>query len=90
MEEKTESFKLSKNTSAKTYAKTALGAGIVKLIFSGGGVIGDFAGLLAIICGIVAIVKNKEKDRNTRAMAILGMILAFVGVVIKVLIEFPK
>jgi LytS/YehU family sensor histidine kinase len=88
-EEKKESFKLKKNTSAKTCAKIALGLGIFRLFFIGGA-LADIAFVFAIIFGIMGIAMNKEKDKKTRAMAILGIVLALAGVVIKVLIDFPK
>lgn len=97
MEEKIESLKLSKNTSAKTYAKIAMGAGIVKFIFTDGFVggligemIGDFALILVLVSGITALVKNKEKDRNVRAMVILGIVFAFAGIAILVIVQSPR
>jgi len=78
--------KSSKKDFSNIMAKIALGLGILKLIFFKGG-LGDIAFVFAIIFGILALATNKSKNKNTRGLAVLGIILALAGIVVKVLME---
>lgn len=72
-----------------TYAKSALGGGIVALIF-GQSLLGSAGFLLALISGIAALVKNKEKDRNVRAYAIFAIVLAILGSAIRTIMGYGQ